>query len=301
MCRLFGFRSVLQSGVHQSLVGAENALGEQSQRHPDGWGVAYYLANAPHLVKSTQAAGGDRLFHRLSGVVSSDCVVAHVRRATQGEQDIFNTHPFQFGPWVFAHNGNLLDFDRIAPQLHAQISPDLARYILGRTDSELLFFLLLTKLSEICSLKGDSPTPDQLCRAIENCVTTVTQIAGPLCDDDGAEANNNFLSFVLTNGRCMVVHEGGKAMHLSTHKTHCPERDTCPHYQNACEARIETGPTSHFIVSSEPMSGDNVWQRLAHRSITGVDAQMRLFRYHWEDMRYRRSLACAPLASDGKP
>lgn len=290
MCRLFGFRSALESGVHQSLVGAENALGVQSEHHPDGWGVAYYLADAPHLVKSAQAARNDRIFHRLSGVVSSQCVVAHVRRATQGQQDIFNTHPFQFGQWVFAHNGNLLNFDSIAAKLRDQISPELARYILGNTDSELIFFLLLTKLSEITSLRGPCPSPPQLCQAILACVDTICTIAGPLCDDDGAEANNNFLSFALTNGRTMVVHEGGKALHLSTHKTICEERESCVHYQPSCESPIAQGPTSHFIVSSEPMRGSNVWQRLAHRSITGVDAKMRLFRYAWSPVGYRRML-----------
>ena len=43
MCRLFGFRSVIPSQVHQSLVGAENALMLQSDRHPDGWGVAWRM------------------------------------------------------------------------------------------------------------------------------------------------------------------------------------------------------------------------------------------------------------------
>lgn len=290
MCRLFGFRSVLDSGVHQSLVGAENALGVQSERHPDGWGVAYYAANAPHVVKSTHAARQDRLFHRLSGVVSSQCVVAHVRRATQGQQEILNTHPFQFGPWVFAHNGNLLNFATIAKEIRDQIDPKLARYILGSTDSELIFFLLLTHLSQVCDLQHSYPSPTQLCRAIHACVDQLIEIAGPLCDDDGAEANNNFLTFALTNGHAMVVHEGGKALHLSTHKKRCAEREQCPHFQPACETPISTGPTSHFIISSEPLDGDNVWQRLEHRSITGVDGNMELFRYAWSDLGYRRML-----------
>ena len=43
MCRLFGFRSVIPSQMHRSLIAADNALGRQSERHPDGWGVAYYV------------------------------------------------------------------------------------------------------------------------------------------------------------------------------------------------------------------------------------------------------------------
>lgn len=272
------------------MVGADNALGVQSEKHPDGWGVAYYVAKAPHLVKSTQAARRDRIFHRLSGVVASQCVVAHVRRATQGQQEIFNTHPFQFGRWVFAHNGNLLNFPALKAQLQAKISPELRPYVLGTTDSELIFYLLLTELSQFGSLAELCPSPAQLVQAIEACVRKICEIAGPLCADDAASSDNNFLTFALTDGATMVVHEGGKALHLSTHKKRCSERDRCPEFRQACESPIQSGPTSHFLVSSEPLSGENEWQRLAHRSITGVDANMELFRYRWTELGYRRLL-----------
>ncbi|MEM7647401.1 MAG: hypothetical protein AAF203_10860, partial [Pseudomonadota bacterium] len=56
MCRIFGFRSILQSGVHRSLIDSENAIIQQSDRHPDGWGVAYYHMGSPHLVKNENQA-----------------------------------------------------------------------------------------------------------------------------------------------------------------------------------------------------------------------------------------------------
>ena len=59
MCRLFGFRSVIPSQVHRSLLAAENALGTQSNQHPDGWGVAYYVDGAPHVTKNPITALGD--------------------------------------------------------------------------------------------------------------------------------------------------------------------------------------------------------------------------------------------------
>ena len=74
MCRLFGFRSVIQSQVHRSLVSADNALLLQSSDHPDGWGVAYYQEGSPHLIKSASTAIDDHLFRRVSGIVSSQTV-----------------------------------------------------------------------------------------------------------------------------------------------------------------------------------------------------------------------------------
>ena len=136
MCRIFGFRSVIESGVHESLVHADNALMNQSSAHPDGWGVAYYQAGAPHLIKSVSTAVNDHLFRRVSGVVSSQTVLAHLRKATQGELSILNTHPFQFGQWTFAHNVNIKGFHiQHRDVLMNAIDTDLRRYILGDTDS----------------------------------------------------------------------------------------------------------------------------------------------------------------------
>jgi glutamine amidotransferase len=97
MCRLFGFRSVLNSQVHRSLLSAENALSVQSGSHPDGWGVAYYQGGFPHLIRSPSTAYNDAVFAHVSGVVASETVVAHIRKATQGALTQLNTHPFQFG------------------------------------------------------------------------------------------------------------------------------------------------------------------------------------------------------------
>src|SRR5262245_46837922 len=105
MCRLFGFRSVIPSQVHRSLLSADNALGAQSGRHPDGWGVAFYVDGAPQVTRSPTTALTCALFRRVSGVVASETVLAHVRKATQGEPSVLNCHPFQHGRWTFAHNG----------------------------------------------------------------------------------------------------------------------------------------------------------------------------------------------------
>ena len=121
MCRMFGFRSVLKSRVHRSLLSADNALAVQSRAHPDGWGVAYYVNGVPQVTRSTRTAVSDALFRRISGVVSSETVVAHVRQATQGALSPLNCHPFQYGRWIFAHNGDVPDFASHRTALMAHI------------------------------------------------------------------------------------------------------------------------------------------------------------------------------------
>lgn len=274
MCRLFGFRSVIESQVHRSLLAAENALGVQSSGHPDGWGVAFYVDGAPHVTRSPTTAFGDKMFHRLSGVVSSQTVLAHVRKATQGGHSVFNCHPFQHGRWVFAHNGDIPNFDARRDSLLAEISPKLRRFILGETDSEVLFYLFLTVLRA----EQQSSASDGVHLAMTALSKTVRRVR-ELCDQGGS---TSLLTLMATDGEALVATHGGKELFVSTYKKRCADRDRCAHLSPVCEAPSTTGQVNHFIVSSEPLSGENVWQPLSQGDIIGVDRQMRVYRSHLE-------------------
>lgn len=280
MCRIFGFRSVMQSQVHRSLVSADNALIQQSERNPDGWGVAYYVGGAPHVIKSVSTAVSDEMFRHVSGVVTSETVLAHVRKATQGNLTVFDTHPFQYGSWVFVHNGNIANFDAIRDELLARVPPVLRRFILGRTDSETIFYLLLGKMAERCELERRGYPLADLAGAAREVVEIVCELAGELCQEDDADpVSNNFLTFLITNGHTMLAHQGGKVLHCSTHKKRCPERDTCPYWAEECERKVDSGFVSHLVFSSEPLSGDNVWEPMGVGDIIGVDWRMQMTRF----------------------
>ena len=284
MCRLFGFRSVIPSQVHRSLLAAENALGVQSNQHPDGWGVAFYVDGAPHVTRSPTTALGDALFHRLSGVVSSETVLAHVRKATQGSSTVFNCHPFQYGRWVFAHNGDIPNFEAKREALLGQVAPHFRRFILGETDSEVLFFVFLSVLEESGPLTAD-PGIDSISSAMREAMTRTRS----LCDTDGTRA---LLTVLATNGECLVAAQGGKDLYFSTYKTRCSDRGTCKSLTAACEAPSTTGRVNHFIVSSEPLQGENVWIPLEQGDIVGVDRKMQISKSHLD----RPALPIAPTA-----
>lgn len=276
MCRLFGFRSVILSQVHKSLVEAENALQGQSERHPDGWGVAYYQAGAPHVIKSKESALDDHLFRKVSGIVSSQTVVAHIRKSTQGEHSILNTHPFQFGQWIFAHNGNIKNFPQFRTQLVAQINPNLRRFILGDTDSEVLFYLILSELSNSHDLSERNIPYDSIKRAVAMVVDVVQKIVGPYSPDESCGNTETYLTFILTNGHSMIAHQGGQRLNWSTWKKRCGERDTCPSFAPACEAATTDGFVNHLVFTSEPLHGENIWNEMKCGDLIGVDEKMRL-------------------------
>lgn len=279
MCRLFGFRSIMKSRVHSSLVSADNALMHQSERHPDGWGVAYYVGGAPHVIKSVATAVSDQLFRHVSGVVTSETVLAHLRKATQGDLSIVNTHPFQYGSWVMVHNGNIRNFPSLRDQLLARISPVVRNFILGSADSELLFFLIISEMARRSELERPGYPLEAAADAVRSAVAQVCELAGPICEDDTAAPDSNFLTFVLTNGSTMLAHQGGKSLWASTHKRHCGERESCPYLRPECEAEIDSGFVSHLMVSSERLQGDNVWEAMRPREMIGVDWRMQLQRF----------------------
>jgi len=279
MCRLFGFRSIIKSQVHRSLVEADNAILEQSQVHSDGWGVAYYVAGAPHLIKSTDAAIDSSLFEKVSGIVASETVLAHIRKATQGDRCITDTHPFQYGHWVFVHNGNIEDFPRQRERLSALISPKIRRYILGRTDSELIFYLILTELADHVDLHRRGCGLDEMWQAVTSAVAKITDVVGPFHEDSAGPPDKTYLTFILTNGTSMIAHHGGKDLFFSTYKTRCSERDTCHCFAPECEHPTKSGYVNHLAFSSERISGENVWVEMQPGEVIGIDWTMRLKRF----------------------
>lgn len=276
MCRLFGFRSVIPSQVHRSLVAAENALGVQSHKHPDGWGVAFYVDGAPHVTRSPMTALGDALFHRLSGVVASETVLAHVRQATQGQNNVLNCHPFQYGRWVGAHNGDIPNFTEKREEIRALISPRLARFVLGDTDSELLFFLFLTQVTKLQGPGGSLAAEVPVSRLLDALRATV-RLVREVCDD---ETHRALLTLMFTDGQRMIAVQGGRQLFFSTYKGKCSDRATCPSLSAVCEAPTTTGYVNHLIISSERLQGENVWEPLEEDEMIAVDENMRVFRAH---------------------
>lgn len=270
MCRLFGFRSVIPSMVHSSLVAADNALGVQSEHHPDGWGVAYYIDGAPHLTKSSSSALGDNLFKRVSGIVSSETVVAHIRKATQGNLSVLNAHPFQYGRWVFAHNGDIPEFEEVRGTLLGEVAPRLRRFVLGETDSEVIFFLFLSQLQRQGPLASNLGV-EEVMVALRDTVARVREVC-----DTPQRGHTSLLTLLTTNGTSLAATQGGKDLHWSTHKTRCPDRDHCPSLSPECEAPTKTGFVNHLLLSSEPLSGENVWQPMQPGEVIGVDWRMRI-------------------------
>lgn len=116
--------------------------GGRTDIHHDGWGIAFFEGAGVRLFVDHQAAVESPVAELIKRYpIKSKNVIAHIRKATHGHVALENCHPFVrelWGRyWVFAHNGELNDFN---PTLNGPFRP------VGGTDSELAFCFLLQEL-----------------------------------------------------------------------------------------------------------------------------------------------------------
>ena len=182
MCRLYGFSATETTRLDCSLVLAQNALQVQSdrdrrgRRNADGWGIARWSGPHPDVVRSTNPAFADGAFAEEAEATRARVALAHIRAATVGDVLPENVHPFQHGPWVFAHNGTLTAHAELAPILKDEAigSPH------GSTDSELIFRWLLGRMPEF-GLDPEAPAEDPraLGRLLEVAVLDLVDLRVP--------------------------------------------------------------------------------------------------------------------------
>ncbi|NNM82993.1 MAG: class II glutamine amidotransferase [Burkholderiales bacterium] len=185
MCQLLGMNCNVPTDICFSFTGFQKRGGE-TDVHADGWGIAFFEGKGVRLFVDPQPSAQSAIaaFVRNYPIRSLN-VIAHIRKATQGVVALENTHPFMrelWGRyWIFAHNGNLPDFN-----------PDFAGEFLpvGNTDSERIFCWMLESLR--ARFGAHAPEREELFEAL----------AELSCKLSG----QGIFNFLLSNGDCLFAH-----------------------------------------------------------------------------------------------
>lgn len=241
MCQLLGMNSSKPAGVGFSFAGFSERGGRTAE-HSDGWGIAFHGADSCHLIVDHRASIDSPLAEafKASGLKARN-VVAHIRKATQGQTSVANSHPFTrelWGrTWSFAHNGNLVGFH----------PPGRARYAAaGETDSERAFCHLLAELSD--RFPQGQPARGALFDAI---AATSAQIAG-----------HGTFNFILSNGEFMLAH-------CSTRLHYVIREYPFAHARLLdCDLHIDFNRHNHLddrmaVIATEPLTSGEHWVALA--------------------------------------
>ena len=220
----------------------------------DGFGVGWYnpeLTDEPAVFRSVTPAWNNRNFANLARILSSNCILAHVRAATQSSGvNEANCHPFRFGRYAFAHNGDVGNFARVRRRMLESVSDEAYNNIFGSTDSEHVFALFIDELARVDELDPALRLGRALDRAIVRTVAAVATHGG---------GEPSYLNLAVTDGDHAAVSrfsdnpEGEpESLYVAATSVASP---TSAEPRRSGDAREALG----VIVSSERLDGHADW------------------------------------------
>lgn len=249
MCQLLGMNCNVPTDIVFSFTGFHRR-GGATDKHADGWGIAFYEGPGCRLYLDTKAASESPVAELVKSYpIHSLNVIAHIRKATVGGVALENTHPFvreMWGRyWSFAHNGTLAGFD-----------PGPGHYYrpVGATDSERAFCHLLDTLR--AKFPGVAPDADALRAAV----------------GDIAERLSGFgeFNFLLSNGDLLFAHCGTHLAWVQRKSpfstAHLVDEDYSVDFNTLARPTDKAS-----VIATRPLTDDEVWSVMA-------PGQMILFR-----------------------
>lgn len=255
MCRLIGVLASERTDFRFSLKDAPRSLAVLSREHPHGWGIATYTDDGGwSMRKRAECALEDQVFDEAACASRGELLLAHIRQRTVGPTGLVNTHPFQRGRWMFAHNGTIEDVD----YLESQISPERRAEVVGDTDSELFFAYLLTRLdsANLTELRAGRLTDAAIARAMRDAL---------------ARPSFGACNFLLSDGETLYAHRFGRTLFTLRR---APDDGRIPERASretgvALEARWSAARKA-VLLASEALS-DEPWEELPEGSLLRAD------------------------------
>lgn len=240
MCQLLGMNCNVPTDICFSFAGFR-ARGGQTDHHRDGWGIAFFEGKGVRLFVDAQSAYTSPIAELVKSYpIRSTNVIAHIRRATQGNVSLDNTHPFQrelWGRyWIFAHNGNLLDY---RPTLNGRYHP------VGNTDSETAFCHIM---QEFARRFGDQmPEPEALFATLRE-----------LCIEISAYGEFNFL---LSNGDFLFAHSSSRLSWI-TRKAPFTTAQLKDEDLHVDFSKLTTPMDCIAVIATTPLTNNENWHSL---------------------------------------
>jgi predicted glutamine amidotransferase len=136
---------LLFNAKHNLIDQSLTSKSAETPTNADGFGVGWYgIHSRPGLFRSIRPAWNDFNLHDLADNIESPLFLAHVRATSMATVQETNCHPFRYGNWLFVHNGEIFEIEKMRRDLLVAVGPEFFNNILGTTDSELMFHLALT-------------------------------------------------------------------------------------------------------------------------------------------------------------
>ncbi|KAI7835447.1 hypothetical protein COHA_010652 [Chlorella ohadii] len=174
----------------------------------DGFGIGWFppegtapsADQTPCVFTSITPAWNNENLNRLATKLESGVIFAHVRAAYPGmpvsEQ---NCHPFQWGRYLFMHNGVVAGFMQIRRKLLAELSDAAYNAVQSfHSDSAVSFALFLNHLPD---LHTQHP-PDVLLQTVQKTIATIGRVQA---ESGVARSDVSLLNFVVSDGHSLIA------------------------------------------------------------------------------------------------
>lgn len=237
MCQLLGMNCNVPTDICFSFAGFR-ARGGLTDHHKDGWGIAFFEERGVRVFLDPAPSCTSPIAELVRCYpIRSLNVIAHIRKATQGQISLENTHPFQrelWGQyWIFAHNGHLLDY---APRLSGRFKP------VGSTDSERAFCHILERLAE--RFPDEAPPAEALHDALRTLAIEIS-------------AHGEF-NFLLSNGERLFAHSSSRLAYIIRQApfavAHLADEDVSVDFSDLTTPRDKVA-----VIATRPLTDNEEW------------------------------------------
>ncbi|WP_066348956.1 class II glutamine amidotransferase [Geminocystis sp. NIES-3708] len=245
MCQLLGMNSNVPTDICFSFEGF-CARGGKTDEHRDGWGIAFFEDLGCRIFLDDNPSINSPIAQLVKQYpIKSKNVIAHIRKATQGEIGLENCHPFQrelWGNyWVFAHNGNLDNFEPNLRGIYQTV---------GTTDSEKAFCLLLETLRQ--SFPNGKPTLLELYPILK----TITQNL----------SRYGIFNYLLSNGEYLFAHCSTKLHYLVRQApfaaAHLIDEDVTVDFRALTKKNDQVA-----IIATLPLTDNEIWTSISQEQL----------------------------------
>lgn len=166
MCELLGVNAKRKIKIN----GLLGTFFRHSEEHRNGWGLAL-LDEELFAIDREARKAVDSLYLRskLSGSIETSKCIAHIRKATIGEENENNTHPFSACDdsgrlWVLAHNGTIFESEELAPYQYTQT---------GTTDSERILLYVVDRINMLYRGGSSELSEDMRIHAVDETIKKI--------------------------------------------------------------------------------------------------------------------------------
>eukprot|EP00128_Syssomonas_multiformis_P018318 Colp12_sorted_trinity150504_noHs@30190 len=229
---------------------------DNSPLNGDGFGVGWYdhkrettQPAQPCIFTSVLPAWNNLNLKRLAESIVSNLVFAHVRAATPGlPTSESNCHPWQYGSFMWMHNGAIASFNKIKRRLQSTLRNSLYEMITGTTDSETAFAVFLNQFED--PLNGGPFTPNEIREALLKTIAVINQC---LREENVKEPST--MNFAVTNGETVVCTRYINDAHMEPVSLYFTSGTKFESYEEGAYRMVKSDRREHVvIVASEPLT-----------------------------------------------